>query len=68
VTAKVDLFGMTADEISAAVAPYGLEKYRGRQIAAWLYQRQARDFAVMTDLPKGRGRPWRRISLSGRWS
>jgi len=54
VTAKVDLFGMTADEISAAVAPYGLEKYRGRQIAAWRYQRQARDFAVMTDLPAGK--------------
>lgn len=53
-TDKVNLFGMTAGEIAAAVAPYGLEKYRGRQIAAWLYQRRVRDFAAMTDLPAGK--------------
>lgn len=52
-TDKVNLFGLTAGEIAAAVAPYGLEKYRGRQVAAWLYQRHVRDFAAMTDLPKG---------------
>ncbi len=52
-TDKVNLFGLTAGEIAAAMAPYGLEKYRGRQVAAWLYQRHVRDFAAMTDLPKG---------------
>ncbi|MDT8901505.1 23S rRNA (adenine(2503)-C(2))-methyltransferase RlmN [Anaeroselena agilis] len=52
-TDRVNLFGLTAGEMAAAVAPYGLEKYRGRQVAAWLYQRHVRDFAAMTDLPKG---------------
>ena len=52
-TGKMNIFGLTAGEIAAAVAPYGLEKYRGHQVAAWLYQRHVRDFAAMTDLPKG---------------
>lgn len=50
--AKLDLFGLTAQEIAAAVAPLGLEKYRGRQIAEWMYQRHAREFSVMSNLPK----------------
>jgi 23S rRNA (adenine2503-C2)-methyltransferase len=50
-TGRIDLYGLTAGEIAATVAPYGLEKYRGRQLAAWLYQRHVRDFAAMTDLP-----------------
>lgn len=47
---KVDLFGLTAEEIGAAVALCGLEKYRGRQIAEWLYKKRAGDFAAMTNL------------------
>lgn len=50
--AKVDLFGLTATEIAAAVVPLGLPKYRGRQIAEWLYKRRVSDFAAMTDLPQ----------------
>jgi 23S rRNA (adenine2503-C2)-methyltransferase len=50
---KTNLFGLFADEIAAAVAPYGLAGYRGRQIAEWLYKHQAFDFAAMTNLPKG---------------
>ncbi|MBP2652934.1 MAG: rlmN [Firmicutes bacterium] len=49
---KTDLCGMFADEIAAVVASYGLERYRGRQIAEWIYRRGAADFGVMTSLPK----------------
>jgi 23S rRNA (adenine2503-C2)-methyltransferase len=36
----------------ALPAPAG-EQYRSRQLANWLYQRGARDFESMTDLPRG---------------
>jgi len=49
---KIDLFGLFAEEIATAVAPYGLEKYRGRQIAEWLYQRFVRNFDDMTNLSR----------------
>jgi 23S rRNA (adenine2503-C2)-methyltransferase len=52
VLTKIDLFGLFAEEITAAVVACGLEKYRGRQIAEWMYQRQVRDFAAMTNLTK----------------
>jgi len=48
---KTNLCGMFVEEIIAAVAPLGLEKYRGRQLAEWIYQRYATDFAGMTNLP-----------------
>ena len=48
---KTELFGLYAEEIAVAIAPYGLEKYRGRQIAEWIYRRRAGDFTVMTNLP-----------------
>lgn len=51
---KPSLFGLFAGEIAAAVAACGLEKYRGRQIAEWMYQRHARDFAAMTNLPQAK--------------
>jgi 23S rRNA (adenine2503-C2)-methyltransferase len=49
---KSDLYGLFAAEIAEAVMEHGLEKYRGRQIAQWLYQRNAREFAAMTNLAK----------------
>ena len=47
---KTELFGLFSQEIAAAIAGFGLEKYRGRQIATWLYQRRVNDFQKMTDL------------------
>ncbi|HWR40495.1 MAG TPA: 23S rRNA (adenine(2503)-C(2))-methyltransferase RlmN [Patescibacteria group bacterium] len=47
---KKELFGLFSHEIAAAVAELGIEKYRGKQIAQWLYQRQTFDFQQMTDL------------------
>lgn len=49
---KTNLFGLFAEEIAVAVGKQGLEKYRGKQIAAWMYQRFAQKFEAMTDLPK----------------
>ena len=43
-------------------SPPGQGSYRARQLAHWLYQRGARDSAVMTDLPAA----WR-AELGDRW-
>ncbi|MCX7781622.1 MAG: 23S rRNA (adenine(2503)-C(2))-methyltransferase RlmN [Negativicutes bacterium] len=48
-----DIFGLFAPEIGEAIRPFGLESYRGKQIAEWMYRRGVRDFAAMTSLSKG---------------
>ncbi|SDF40301.1 23S rRNA (adenine(2503)-C(2))-methyltransferase RlmN [Sporolituus thermophilus] len=48
---KTNIFGYFAQEISDLIAQYGLEKYRGRQIAEWIYRRGVSCFADMTNLP-----------------
>ncbi len=47
----VELKGMTLAELEAYAQELGEPRYRGRQIAHWLYQRGASSFAEMTDLP-----------------
>src|SRR3989442_4331346 len=47
----VDLKGMTLEELEAFAERAGEPRYRGRQIAHWLYQQGATSFAEMTDLP-----------------
>lgn len=49
---KIDIFGMFADEIAAAIQPYGLPKYSAMQIAKWMYQHGVCDFENMTNLSK----------------
>ncbi|BBB93032.1 MAG TPA: 23S rRNA (adenine(2503)-C(2))-methyltransferase RlmN [Methylomusa anaerophila] len=51
---KSDLFGLFADEIAAKIKPLGLEKYRGQQIAEWMYLRGVNTFADMTNIPKAK--------------
>lgn len=46
-----DLYGLFVPEIAEAIVPYGLEAYRARQIAEWIYQHGSADFAVMSNLP-----------------
>ncbi|MDU4961449.1 MAG: 23S rRNA (adenine(2503)-C(2))-methyltransferase RlmN [Sporomusaceae bacterium] len=46
------LYGLFADEIAAALQPFGFEKYRGSQIADWLYRRGVTRFADMTSLSR----------------
>jgi len=48
----VELKGLLPDELEAAVLRMGLESYRARQIAAWMYNRGVTDFGLMTDLSK----------------
>ena len=48
-----NLFGLDAAGISEALKPFSVPAYRARQIAAWIYQKGARDFSAMTNLPKG---------------
>ena len=47
-----DIFGMTLDELQEVLAPYRVQKFRAKQIAEWMYQRGAKDFAAMTNLSK----------------
>lgn len=49
---KINLFGMFVEEIVEAIKPYGLPKFRGAQIAKWLYQQGANNFEEMTNLSK----------------
>jgi len=49
--AKPDLKGLSIDEIGALLASLGEPPYRAKQVAAWIFPRDARDFSGMTDLP-----------------
>lgn len=49
---KINIFGMFVEEISAAIGPYGLPKFRAAQIAKWIYQYGIDDFENMTNLSK----------------
>lgn len=46
------LIGKTQAELEALAEALGQPKYRGRQLATWLYDKGARDFDAMSDLPK----------------
>lgn len=47
----VDLKGMTLEELERFAESFGEPRYRGRQMAHWLYQGGVSSFAEMTDLP-----------------
>lgn len=49
---RAALLGMTLQELQAVAEQAGLQRYAGRQLADWLYKKQATDFAQMTNLPK----------------
>ncbi|MEA3213491.1 MAG: rRNA (adenine2503-C2)-methyltransferase [Chthoniobacter sp.] len=48
---RTPIHALTLDEIEARLAAAGQPKYRARQVAQWLYEKRARSFAAMTDLP-----------------
>lgn len=58
---RVDLVGLSRDEVREALAAAGLEpkqaKLRAKQIFHWIYNRGATDFAQMTDIAKVQ-HPW----------
>jgi 23S rRNA (adenine2503-C2)-methyltransferase len=48
-----DLLGLTLEELETVAAALGVPRYRGRQLARWIYGRRALGFGEMTDLPDG---------------
>ena len=48
---KKNLLGMDVDELLSELQPYGIKKFRARQIAEWIYQKGVHDFSDMTYLP-----------------
>ena len=47
-----NLFGLTVEAIADELSTLKLPKFRAKQIAAWIYQRNVNTFEQMTDLPK----------------
>src|SRR5579862_6835440 len=45
------LIGLTTNELTEVAREAGEPAYRGKQLAAWIYQRGAATLAAMTDLP-----------------
>jgi len=58
---RVDLLGLTKDQLRALLADAGLEpkqaKLRAKQLWHWIYNRGVTDFALMTDIAKAM-HPW----------
>ncbi len=48
-----ELVGLTLDELETLATGFGEPRYRGRQLARWLYHHRAASVAAMTDLPEG---------------
>lgn len=50
--AKMNLVGLTRDELAAALKPLGLEPFRAKQVWQWLYGHGVTDFAAMSNIAK----------------
>ena len=49
---KIDIFGLTIEELTEVLASKGLKKFRAKQVFQWLYQKSVFDFAAMHNLSK----------------
>lgn len=50
--ARVDLAGLTPDELSTLVVELGGKPFQGRQLFRWIYRKAVTDFSAMSNLPK----------------
>src|SRR4051812_3136253 len=50
--ATVDLAELDRAELEASLGERGLERFRARQVFAWIHRRGVADIAAMTDLSK----------------
>lgn len=50
---KRPIMGMTQEEMAAFLEELGEPKFRAKQLFQWVYQKGAKSFAVMTNLPAG---------------
>lgn len=51
VSSRINLIGMSVNEISEALRDFVDQPYRGRQVGLWIHQRDCRSFEEMTNLP-----------------
>ena len=50
--ARTNLFGLSREQLAAALTALGEPAYRGSQVYRWLYRKRVRAIAEMTDVPK----------------
>jgi 23S rRNA (adenine2503-C2)-methyltransferase len=49
---RSNLVGLLPSELEDLAVALGASRYRGRQLATWIYRKGARDLDALTDLPK----------------
>jgi len=49
---RVNLVGLLPSELEDLAVELGASRYRGRQLATWLYRKSVFDLEAMSDLPK----------------
>jgi 23S rRNA (adenine2503-C2)-methyltransferase len=49
---RSNLVGLLPSELEDLAVSLGASRYRGRQLATWIYRKSARDLGALTDLPK----------------
>jgi len=49
---RANLVGLLPSELEDLAVALGVSRYRGRQLATWIYRKQAREIDALTDLPK----------------
>jgi 23S rRNA (adenine2503-C2)-methyltransferase len=49
---RSNLVGLLPSELEDLAVSMGASRYRGRQLATWIYRKGARDIGALTDLPK----------------
>jgi 23S rRNA (adenine2503-C2)-methyltransferase len=49
---RVNLVGLLPSELEDLAVELGASRYRGRQLATWMYRKSVFDLEAMTDLPK----------------
>jgi len=64
-SSRVDLQGMTLDEIRTFIEPLGKAPYRAKQIIRWLYRNPIDTFDEMTNISKGFRRDLGRVARIG---
>ncbi|MCR5177314.1 MAG: 23S rRNA (adenine(2503)-C(2))-methyltransferase RlmN [Anaerovibrio sp.] len=47
----INIFGQTLPEMTEMLMEWGFPKFRGKQLADWMYGRSVTDFSVMNNLP-----------------
>ena len=49
---RANLMGLLPSELEDLAVSLGASRYRGRQVATWMYRKGVLDVEAMTDLPK----------------